>query len=80
MASKTITDAIIEILAKEQNALTAKEIYSRIIKRDLYQFKSPSAENIVRNQLRRHCLGINNPASSSKKLFKVSDDAYTLLN
>lgn len=73
MASKTIKEAIIEVLKQEGKALSSKEIVTRIKEQNLYQFKSKSADNIVNSQLRRHSVNVTLNASSKIKLFKLTD-------
>lgn len=53
-ANTTITGAIIAVLKQEGNPLSIKEIHSRIVSGNLYQFNTTNAEHVVRNQLRRH--------------------------
>lgn len=72
---KTINEAIIGVLKKEGKPLFPKEILVKITENRLYQFKSESPENIVRNQLRRHCENVGNLAAASKvKYFVCLDD------
>ena len=75
----TITDAISTILAEVPGPLKSAEIYGEIAARSLYDFKSKAPASAVRSQLRRHCQGIENKNSSSKKLFRLVDgDRYEL--
>ena len=67
----TITDAIKEVLKSQNSGLTAEEIYNLIVKSNLYQFGAQSPVNVVNIQIRRHCLGIDFPTASNKKLFKI---------
>ena len=46
--------------------MSAKEIYSEIIKADLYQFKAKNPLHIVNSQIRRHCQGLEQQSSYSK--------------
>jgi hypothetical protein len=70
MSKRTINEAIVEVLKMEKMALSPKEIYNRIMKQNLYQFQSSSAESIVRSQLRKSCVNINLKLSSSNRQFE----------
>ncbi len=74
MSKRTINEAIVEVLKKESKGLTSKEIYEKIVKLNLYQFKSTGAMGIIRNQLRRHCENVYLGASSKIKIYLVTDD------
>ncbi len=79
MSKKTIIEAIVEVLKKESKGLTSKEIYQKIVKLNLYQFKSSSAGNIVRNQLRRHCNNIKLMNSSKRARFIQTENGHFTL-
>ena len=49
-----IVDAIMEVL-KENGSLTYKEVYKKIIEKDLYQFGARKPENVVNGEIRCHC-------------------------
>lgn len=73
--TKTINDAIIEVLKKEGKPLLPKEIFTRIKDNRLYHFKAQSPENIVRNQLRRHSDNVDGLTAASKvKHFVCMED------
>lgn len=80
----TIIEAIKKVLIKEKEGLTSKEIYQKIIDRNLYNFKAKDPQNIVNGIIRRHCLGMDFPTSSPIKHFKVVKQIkhcnYYLLN
>lgn len=77
----TITDAIREVLAKRARALTAADIHEEIVKDSLFTFNSKSAASIVRNQIRRHCEGVQAQNASVKKYFRlVGENRYELLD
>lgn len=67
--NRTIVDAIKMILEKEEEGLTSKEIYNRIIQKELYDFQAREPEHIVSATIRRHCLGIDFPTASPVKHF-----------
>lgn len=61
--------------------MTIAEVYSAIVNLDLYQFKADNPSHIVRNQIRRHCQGLDFPSASPQKHFILtSDGKYFLLN
>ncbi len=70
----TIKQAAIEVLKQEKCPLTIKEIYNRIIQKDLYHFKAEKPLSIVRIEVRRHCIGINFPSASPTKYFTILND------
>ena len=77
----TITDAIRQVLAQKSKPMTAIEIYEAIVKASLFEFKSTSAANIVRSQIRRHCDGVQVQSASSTKYFRlVEGNCYELLD
>lgn len=74
----TISQAIVAVLQKQQQALTIKDIYNKILKYSLYEFKSKNPESIITTEIRRHCEG--NPQSSKRTILfvKSSKDTYWL--
>jgi len=81
MKRRTIREAIIETLKRNNVALSAKEIYSYIINNDLYRFNAEYPENIVRIEIRRHCMGVDFPSAKSNKFFQIQTDGkYSLLS
>jgi len=79
MTNRTITQAIVEVLKKENTSLSASEILTKIKGSNLYQFKSMNAGNIVRSQLRRHCKNIKLLNSSKHPLFiQTENGQFTL--
>jgi len=77
--SKTINEAIIEVLKTENQSLSAKHIYSKIIELDLYRFKSANPYHIVLTQLRRHCVGLDFPTAHKQKFYRIlPDGTYAL--
>lgn len=79
MRSRTINESIINVLKLVSKPLTAREIYNRITEYDYYKFRSEFPENIVRVQLRRHCINLNFPSSSPTKYFQlIKDKRYWL--
>lgn len=80
----TIIEAIKEVLFQEEVGLTSKNIYGKIIARNLYSFGAKDPKAIVNGIIRKHCLGIDFPTASPVKHFKVARQLgnanYYLLN
>lgn len=74
MKERTINDAILEVLRLNRTSLSAKEIYSKVVELDLYQFKSANPYHIVLTQLRRHCVGLNFPTAHKEKHYRILQD------
>ncbi|MDR6462679.1 restriction endonuclease [Chryseobacterium sediminis] len=70
----TIKDAIFSVLNDSGKPLGIKDIYLRIIERQLYKFKSENPEHIVRTLLRRHSDNINFPSAQKSKYFTFLPD------
>lgn len=67
----TIIEAV-KIVLSENNALSSKEIYEEISKRQLYEFAAKNPQMIVNGMIRRHCLQLNFPTSSPVKYFSIT--------
>lgn len=65
-----IVDALIEVL-KDNESLTYKEAYKKIVARNLYQFGAKDPEAAVNAKLRCHCVGLDFPGASPVKYFKI---------
>ena len=57
MAKATIHQAIADVLREAGKPLSSAEIFETISSKSLYEFKAKDPANIVRGQLRRHCVG-----------------------
>lgn len=71
MRKKTICDAIKEVLKDEEQGLTYKDIYQRIVARKLYEFGAKSPQAVVHGEIRRHCDNLEFPSASPVKYFKI---------
>lgn len=67
----TIIEFIQKILSDEKSGLTSKEIYEKIVEKDLYAFGAKDPKAIVNGIIRKHCFGIDFPTASPVKHFKV---------
>lgn len=80
----TIIEAIKIVLNEEHQSMNSKEIYNRIIEKELYKFGAKNPHGIVNGILRSHCIGIDFPTASPVKHFKVdkkiNNKNYYLIN
>lgn len=65
-----IADALIEVL-KENESLTYKQAYKKIVEKDLYKFGAKDPEAAVNAKLRCYCVGLDFPGASPVKYFKI---------
>jgi hypothetical protein len=79
MAKQTIHQAISEVMREAGRPLSSGEIYDQIVARGLYEFKAKDPANIVRGQLRRHCVDVKAPRGASSKYFKMTADGQFAL-
>jgi restriction system protein len=77
----TIVEAILAVLREAKRPLSAADIHDVIVKKELYAFKAKQPRSVVLQQIRRHCVGIQNKTSSSTKYFAREDgDQFTALS
>jgi restriction system protein len=77
----TITQAIQKVMTDTNRPMTIQEAHDGIVAGNLYQFKADDPVHIVRNEIRRHCLGLDFSSASPKKLFRITEDGlYFLLD
>lgn len=77
----TIVECIKIILEKSNNPLTVSEIYESIAAQNLYSFNAKNPIAIVRQQVRRHCIGLTFPSAMPNKYFKQFENSkYHLLD
>lgn len=67
----TIIEAVKLVLA-DNKQMTSKEIYDEIVRRKLYDFPAKNPQAVVNGMIRRHCLELNFPTSSSIKYFRIA--------
>lgn len=72
--SRTILDAIKEVLFEEGGPMSAANIYGSIIHHKLYEFKADDPYHVVRSQLRRHCIGLEFSTAAPTKYFEITKD------
>jgi restriction system protein len=77
----TITQVIQHVMKSLGKPLTIHEAYEAIASQDLYQFKADDPVHIVRNEIRRHCVGLGFASASPHKLFTLTADGkYFILD
>jgi restriction system protein len=67
----TIVEAIIEVMNDNSNGMTDKEVYNAIIAKKLYVFGALDPVSAVRAKLRSHCVELDFPSASNRKVFTV---------
>ncbi len=67
----TIVEAIKRVFEERKISLTYKEIYTEIVRNNLYKFNAQIPEPVVNGTLRRHCVGLNFSYASPVKHFIV---------
>jgi restriction system protein len=70
----TINEAIKQVILDHGAPMTVGEAYHAIIEANLYEFHADNPANIVRSQIRRHCLGLDFPSAAPTKHFKLVDE------
>jgi restriction system protein len=81
MKPRTIIDAISKVLKDNDKSLSIKDIYDQIIDNHYYKFNAQNPYNVVRVEIRRHCIGVNISSASRKKYFQIyRDGTYSLLS
>jgi restriction system protein len=76
----TITEAIRHVMTANGKPMTVRDAYQAIVAANLYEFHAQDPLNVIRNQIRRHCEGIDYPGISSIKHFRrIGDDEFFLI-
>ncbi len=69
----TIPDAARKVLLEAGTPLSIKDIYDRITKLQLYDFKAREPMSVLRSAIRARSDNINNPSSKTTRLFRLVD-------
>lgn len=72
----TITQAILKVMRQAGRPLAIPDIYNGIIASNLYEFKADDPVHIVRNEVRRHSVGLDYPSASPTKLFRITEQGF----
>lgn len=76
----TIVEAIKQVMQEANRPLTARETFTRIVDRSLYEFHAKDPLHVVAMQIRRHCAGLEFPSATPTKHFQIhGDDRYSPL-
>ena len=75
----TIAEAVLRVLEKQKTAMTVDEIHEAILAARLFDFKTAQPRQVLRAQIRRHCVGFDSPASSANKFFRMVEGNKYLL-
>lgn len=79
MKQHTIEDAVVQVLKRNSNGLTPKEIYDKIVEQNLYKFHAEEPVSVVDHTIRKSCMGVNIDVSKEEKLFiQSSEGKYKL--
>ena len=77
----TIREAAIQVMQHAGKPLTLKEIYIRIVGRELYDFKSKDPFGVLSKTIRSHTENIHNLSSEPVRNFRlIEDKKYVLLD
>ena len=73
----TIAQAALTVLKGAGHSLTIEEIYEEIYARKLYEFNTPEPITVLREQVRRHCTGLDRNLTCEPILFScVKNKSY----
>lgn len=68
----TIVEAIKKVLKNYPQGLTSAAVYEKIVAQDLYKFGAANPAAVVNGTIRRHCVGLDFPSSSTIKHFSIA--------
>jgi hypothetical protein len=74
--NKTILDAVVHVLETERAALSARQIYERIVTMNLYEFRSKDPGGMVRAALRKHLRSNGGAGQPQASVRETSKDCY----
>ena len=69
----TIKEAILKVMRDKGEPISTSDAYQLIIDNKLYEFGAKEPKSVVRNEIRRQCLGIDWKSSRSGKVFKLCE-------
>jgi len=77
--TKTIAEVAQKVLRTIGRPAPIDEIYAEILRRQLYQFNTPTPEHVLRTTIRRHTGNVERVDTSAVVLFEmVDDEVYAL--
>lgn len=68
----TVLEAIQQLLQENPNGLSCRELTDQILVRKMYSFNTPTPNNIVNHELRKHCEGLDFPSAHPVKYFMIA--------
>lgn len=68
----TVLEAIKQLLQETPSGLTCRELTDQILARKMYLFNTPTPNNIVNHELRKHCEGLDFPSAHPVKYFAIA--------
>ena len=68
----TVLEAIKQHLQETPSGLTCRELTDQILARKMYSFNTPTPNNIVNHELRKHCEGLDFPSAHPVKYFAIA--------
>ena len=68
----TVLEAIKQLLQETPSGLTCRELTDQILARKMYLFNTPTPNNIVNHELRKHCEGLDFPSAHPVKYFSIA--------
>lgn len=68
----TVLEAIKQLLQETPSGLTCRELTDQILARKMYSFNTPTPNNIVNHELRKHCEGLDFPSAHPVKYFAIA--------
>jgi restriction system protein len=70
----TIVEAIKQVMHEAARPLTAREAFTAIVDKSLYEFHAMDPLHVVSMQIRRHCAGLDFPSAVPNKHFQQNGD------
>lgn len=71
---ETIARAAWEVVRAKKRPMDIEEILAVILERGLYTFNTPEPKTVLREQVRRHCVGLDRELAFDPVLFKATAD------
>lgn len=74
MIEDTIAEVAYDVLRRNKKAMTIDEILEVIVQEPLYDFNTPEPKTVLREQIRRHCTGLDRNLTYEPILFSTKPD------
>ena len=76
---RTIVEAAVEVLKTSTVPLTAEEIHTSIVARELYKFNTPVPVHVVKTSIERQTANTARKDVKEPRLFHKSSKGYSLI-